>query len=174
MRASAAFVAGIAVVACATQRVGRTDLPDGNFKLECGRPLADCLTDLTKDICREYGYEILQGKEVVSRIGVEPVNSVNVTSEAIVRCRSSNALVSDKPAPAAARATPGAPSSRCFPGSTQACLGPGACKGAQTCQDDGARFAPCDCGGAAVAPAPLSAGDAGTAPTLPPPDGGAP
>ena len=35
-RVSAAFVTGIAlVVACATQRVGRTNLPDGSYKLEC-------------------------------------------------------------------------------------------------------------------------------------------
>lgn len=38
----------------------------------------------------------------------------------------------------------------CVPGSTQACLGPGACKGAQACRDDGLSFEKCDCGGAST------------------------
>jgi len=37
----------------------------------------------------------------------------------------------------------------CVPGATQACLGPGACSGAQACRDDGAGFLPCHCGAAA-------------------------
>jgi hypothetical protein len=35
----------------------------------------------------------------------------------------------------------------CSPGSTQACLGPGACSGAQSCKDDGSGWNGCDCGG---------------------------
>lgn len=34
----------------------------------------------------------------------------------------------------------------CVPGATQACLGPGACAGAQACRDDATGFLPCDCG----------------------------
>ena len=34
----------------------------------------------------------------------------------------------------------------CVPGATQACLGPGACSGAQACRDDASGFQPCDCG----------------------------
>ena len=164
------------VAACATQRVGRTKLPDGTFKLECRKGLAECLTDLTKDICRDYGYEVVGGKEVVERIGVEPVNSINVSSEAIVRCRSSGALVTFDKAPAVAstKAAPAAPG-RCFPGATQACLGPGACKGAQTCVADGKSFSACDCGGAppaaVPAPAPEAPATIAPAPVL---DGGAP
>ena len=139
------------------------------------RPLAECLTDLTQGVCTQYGYEIVQGKEVDGRYGVEPVNSVVITSEAVVRCRSSGALIGDKPAAAAASAKP-VPSTRCFPGSTQACLGPGACKGAQTCRDDGAGYSPCDCGGVPAATGSPPAGDAGTPPTSATPlsDGGAP
>ncbi len=37
----------------------------------------------------------------------------------------------------------------CVPGATQACLGPGACAGAQACLTDGTGFGPCDCGSAA-------------------------
>jgi hypothetical protein len=39
-----------------------------------------------------------------------------------------------------------APGRACVPGATQACLGPGACKGAQACREDGSGFEPCDCG----------------------------
>lgn len=34
----------------------------------------------------------------------------------------------------------------CVPGETQACLGPGACRGAQACNPEGLGFLPCDCG----------------------------
>jgi hypothetical protein len=34
----------------------------------------------------------------------------------------------------------------CTPGQTQACLGPGACNGAQVCASDGKSFGQCDCG----------------------------
>lgn len=34
----------------------------------------------------------------------------------------------------------------CVPGVTQACLGPGACNGAQACLDTGLGYGPCDCG----------------------------
>ncbi len=42
---------------------------------------------------------------------------------------------------------PAEPQQRCVPGSTQACLGPGACKGGQACREDGRGFESCDCGG---------------------------
>jgi hypothetical protein len=35
----------------------------------------------------------------------------------------------------------------CAPGATQACLGAGACSGAQSCKDDGSGWNACDCGG---------------------------
>lgn len=34
----------------------------------------------------------------------------------------------------------------CVPGTTQECYGPGACKGGQSCLDDGSGFSDCDCG----------------------------
>ncbi|MEZ4439729.1 MAG: hypothetical protein R3B72_11610 [Polyangiaceae bacterium] len=34
----------------------------------------------------------------------------------------------------------------CIPGETRACLGPGACEGAQICREDGEGYAACDCG----------------------------
>jgi hypothetical protein len=45
----------------------------------------------------------------------------------------------------------------CTPGVTQACLGPGACSGAQACRSDGSGWGACDCGGSDG-----SAGEAGS------------
>lgn len=69
------------------------------------------------------------------------------------------ASASSAPAPvAAAAAASAAPARACIPGATQACLGPGACQGAQACREDGAGFLPCDCGTAGPS------GSAGAAP----------
>jgi hypothetical protein len=38
------------------------------------------------------------------------------------------------------------PGKVCTPGLTQVCLGPGACKGAQSCLPSGEQWGPCDCG----------------------------
>lgn len=66
---------------------------------------------------------------------------------------------SSAPAPVAAAAAPSAaPARACIPGATQACLGPGACQGAQACREDGVGFLPCDCGTAGPS------GSAGAAP----------
>jgi hypothetical protein len=67
--------------------------------------------------------------------------------------RGSGAAKQAPPAPAQASAA-----RACVPGATQACLGPGACKGAQACREDGSGFAACDCGTAAhTGPEPGSA-----------------
>jgi hypothetical protein len=46
--------------------------------------------------------------------------------------------------------TPKAEAKACVPGATQECLGPGACKGAQACRDDGSGYSACDCGNAST------------------------
>jgi hypothetical protein len=52
---------------------------------------------------------------------------------------------------AAQPAQPSQPQRVCIPNDTKECLGPGACKGAQACREDGASYTPCDCGPPAVA-----------------------
>jgi hypothetical protein len=167
------------VAACASDKPGRTTLADGSYQLACRKPLADCLAALT-DVCRAHGYDVIRGKETITRNGVEPVDSEIVASEAIVRCRSAPTVFGSEahqtahvaPHPSAAPAG----AARCFPGTTQSCLGPGACKGAQTCSANGATFGPCDCGAQAASLAGPSDADAGPPPTwaVPPGDGGAP
>src|SRR5690606_34939018 len=61
------------------------------------------------------------------------------------------------PPPAPAAAPPAAAALLCVPGSTQACLGPGACSGAQACRADGQGYQACDCGLSTAAPPSASA-----------------
>src|SRR5260370_7170510 len=44
--------------------------------------------------------------------------------------------------------TGGSAGGSCVPGSTQACFGPGACRGGQQCLPDRSGWGPCDCGAA--------------------------
>jgi hypothetical protein len=168
------------VLACASERTGRTKLADGSYELKCKRPLGECLAELA-GVCRDHGYEVVGGKEEKERFGVEPMQTEVITSKATIRCRSATALLSldEKTAPASSASPAASPvAARCFPGSTQACLGPGACKGAQTCRADGAGYGACDCGGAVpLRPLPdAETGDAGPPATwaVPPTDGAAP
>jgi hypothetical protein len=165
------------VAACASDKPGRTKLPDGSYQLKCRMPLADCLTALA-DVCKLHGYDVLKGKETISRNGVEPVDSTIIESDATVRCRTASTLFGSEASAAASGQPAGvAPvSSSCFPGTTQACLGPAACKGAQTCGADGSSFGPCDCGASATPLAATPEGDAGPPPTwaVPAADAGAP
>lgn len=55
----------------------------------------------------------------------------------------------------------GAPSQSCVPGTTIACLGPGACQGAQPCKADGSGYEPCDCGGGSAGAGGASGGAGG-------------
>jgi hypothetical protein len=100
--------------------------------------------------------------------GPRELTEPTVSGEAVARCRQERAVfggaqkaaeqpASEAPASAAAGAAvpPAAASSRsCFPGVTQACTGPGACKGGQQCLPNGTAFGPCDCGGGPAAPPP--------------------
>jgi len=59
------------------------------------------------------------------------------------------------PRPASTSAAPIAegPAVRtCVPGATQACVGPAACSGGQSCLPDGSGFGACDCGTAKTSP----------------------
>lgn len=82
-----------------------------------------------------------------------------------------------EPPPPAGSAASAVPSERvCVPGVTQACLGPGACSGAQSCLDTGLGFGSCDCGAVPAQPAPPQVvtphqleglGSAGSSPAAP-------
>jgi hypothetical protein len=172
-----ALALSLGFVACAANQGNRTRLADGSYHVSCKEPLSQCLASGLRDVCTRYGYDVVHAKEEKKHYGPSLWEAEYISSDAVVRCREPEALVGGKstPSPGASSAPAplAAPGARCFPGSTQACLGPGACQGAQTCREDGARFGACDCGGAVT---PIPAADAGLAPTPATPlsDGGAP
>jgi hypothetical protein len=56
-------------------------------------------------------------------------------------------LAGARPAPSAPPPPVATAASRvCSPGATQACIGPGGCRGGQPCADSGLRWEVCDCG----------------------------
>lgn len=137
--------------ACATAGGGEgpTRVGDDTYRVRCDAPLATCLARFSS--CPK-GFTVVQGHETRDRRGPEPLPDVYIESEAVLRCRrvallggSRNDQAGPIPADGGARERSIAPTT-CFPGSTQACLGPAACSGAQTCLPGGAAFGPCDCG----------------------------
>jgi hypothetical protein len=152
----AIVLCGLAAMACAsTSRIQRKTQPDGTYRVDCGAALIRCLTAI-EEVCPR-GYDIVEGGETVSFAGPREMNVPDVTSQVIARCRPDAPMFrgGQQPPPAASAPAPGvAPgaspkpdaSKGCFPGATQACVGPGACKGGQQCLADGTAFGPCDCG----------------------------
>ena len=85
--------------------------------------------------CREHEYK-MSGVAFRSHVSTAPVASIT------------------PPAPPASAVAIAA--RVCIPGATQACLGPGACQGAQACRNDATGFLPCDCGAAERPAAPAA------------------
>jgi hypothetical protein len=117
---------------------------DGSYRIDCKASLARCLIAIEK-VCGQ-GYELIHAQEDRRFYGPDAYNQAIVTSEAIARCRKP-----DQPKVEAAASAPAAAPQRpvgqqCVPGATQACVGPGACRGGQQCLPDGTAFGPCDCG----------------------------
>ena len=157
-----ALLCGMVTLACShTSGVERRKQEDGSYRVDCKQqPLARCLTAI-EEVC-EDGYEILRANEARRFVGPREINEPIVSSEVVARCGGPTRVFGEveKPnAPAtqgtsspSGGAAPAPPGRACFPGSTQACIGPGACRGGQQCLADGMAFGPCDCGGAAAAP----------------------
>jgi hypothetical protein len=120
--------------------------------------------------CRDEAGEVCGGRYEVLESSGAPVEPPRVTSapgpastgpryqrtkwvgQMVVACGSSPApaALASQPAPRAPERAPRAMASDrlCVPGETQECLGPGACRGAQSCLPDGNGYGPCDCGNA--------------------------
>ena len=138
-------------------------LPGGDYRSRCDQPLHACLSSF-ESVCGD-GYDVVRAAETREREGVLPDGPRVLHQRGGRPVPDAAALIGDArergaagaglapPSGAAAAAAP-PPSTAtapdrprgCFPGSTQACLGPGACAGAQVCAADGARFGACDCG----------------------------
>jgi hypothetical protein len=79
--------------ACALLRSTKPEsLPDGTYRLTCKTALDACLTSLDT-ICHD-GYEVIHASEKRERKGPPPVDQLYLSSEAVIRCRTVEALIS--------------------------------------------------------------------------------
>lgn len=160
--ARALLVATVALAACAGPRVTIEKRDDGILHLKCPTTLSECL-EQASIACNRGKYAVLRAIDDPDiKAGMALTATLYPGSEAYVRCGSAHSLGAENkqlleqplcPAPAAAP-PPAPPSRSCVPGSTQACVGPGGCHGGQSCDADGSRYAPCDCGPSPAAPTP--------------------
>lgn len=162
-----AFSIGVlAAAACAGPRVAVEKRDDGILHLTCKAPLTECLGEAAK-LCGRVKYAVLRAVDDPDFKGPLPSDTFEPfpSSEAYVRCGTARTLgvenqtllaqpLCPAPAPAAAQSAPPTSTRACVPGSSQACVGPGGCRGGQVCAADGASYAPCDCGTAPASPTP--------------------
>ncbi|HEX6278088.1 MAG TPA: hypothetical protein VFZ53_33820 [Polyangiaceae bacterium] len=140
-------------------------LPDGRFAFKCDSELWVCLSNV-KDLCRGGPYAVDGAWDQATTAGIDQTRVETHRSEAVVRClhrgqdprrlfdkADDPTLVERVPpaggakAPSLATATTTTTAARaCVPGATQACVGPAACAGGQSCLPDGSGFGQCDCG----------------------------
>ena len=147
------------LAACAhASTIERQAQPDGSYRVVCSGRLTQCLLAID-EVCAK-GYDVLQAHQDVRYAGPIEPNEPTVKSEVVARCRTDapvfggeakTATSAPEPAPGGEAKKPASQGS-CFPGTTQACVGPGGCKGGQQCLADGTAYGPCDCGGAPAAP----------------------
>ncbi len=133
---------------------------DESFK-QCERKVREVCGQEYQELSRESNHPEPKEVEITGVTSTAPSDGVpNWRGEMVVTCgraikplrlvrepateTAPTAGVSPAQSPAAARV--------CVPGVTQACLGPGACSGAQACNAEGTGFAACDCGPANSAP----------------------
>jgi hypothetical protein len=177
-RAGAAAAAVILLGCATTSDVITQPLPSGAWRLTCKDSLARCLEHV-EDVCPGVRYKVLSAVDNRDYFGTAPAEREMRSSEAVVRCGVRGKTVfkdreqlPDQPRDpedeAETRSSPDGgqplePLRRCVPGATQACVGPGACAGAQACLPGGSGFTPCDCSAPPPADggAPPASADAG-------------
>jgi hypothetical protein len=166
---------GLSATGCASSgqamRLNPEQTPE-QYRISCQESQARCRRK-AKEVC-DGDYLVLEQRS--NRPEQPPVSSSNLSStgptlgyvdwrgEMTVQCGAQpprlrlrratpSPAAGANPAPAPAGTTPSAiPERLCVPGATQACLGPGACSGAQACLKDASGYGPCDCGAGASAP----------------------
>jgi hypothetical protein len=168
------MMSGVALDGCAGTGGTSVDrLGADRFALKCLGPLAQCLVQVD-DLCQGTRYTVESASDTRDYLGPRGITEHEVrTSEATIRCGTRGIALFGADAAHAARvdeahaagttaAASGAASGpqtsppasatdakrACVPGATQTCVGPGACRGGQSCLSDGSGFSLCDCGGA--------------------------
>jgi hypothetical protein len=140
-----AWVVPVAVSLVAGCSSGPHRLKDGSYKLDCDKKLTECLRR-AKTFCGDQGYQIVQGNEENTLVGVEGHKTGHLLARVVFYC-AGEAPARPLKLPPRAPASPAAaePERVCVPGSTQRCIGPGACEGGQACLKDGSGYGPCEC-----------------------------
>jgi len=175
-------------VACG-QSVSRNveRLGSGKYRLSCRGALPACLAGVDH-LCRDNSWVVVRAQDDRKRYGGDGSSVVETrNSVATIRCMPKDAALpefddtepedrptdhfklpprraTDRVDPALVDEAKPTPSQTCVPGATQTCVGPGACKGGQSCLESGKGFSPCDCG-APLLPNPTPAPSAPTVPT---------
>src|SRR5262252_1039995 len=88
------LIAALLCGACGMLRAAKPEaMPDGSLRLSCASTLNDCLASMDATICRD-GYDVIHAQEKRERRGPEPLPTETISSEAVVRCRTPEALFS--------------------------------------------------------------------------------
>src|SRR5689334_11209384 len=106
LRAVGTWLAACCLSACATLSRGPQKLPDGSFRASCEVSLSTCLEAFDR-LCEWHGYDVISASESRRRSDLRDVPSVQITSEAVVRCKLGEPLFGSWPQPTPA--TPPAP-----------------------------------------------------------------
>jgi hypothetical protein len=142
----------LAVVSCSANP-GPQAMPDGTLEVECASEVSECVRR-AESFCGDDPLEVIEAGSREGQHGdarysdgarISTVNFVcgKGPSVAIHLRKKRDAHA---PAPTPTTPTAPAPATVCQAGGTQACVGPGACSGGQTCLPDGSGWAACDCG----------------------------
>jgi hypothetical protein len=163
---SLALVGSLLLAACGASEVQSQRLKDGSWSFTCELGMDECVRRV-QEHCPNQRYRILEGTSETRLRDAPPFERAYHTSRLHLVCNDDGANVllsidSSKGAPAAATSAPA-----CTVGQTRECIGGGACKGGQTCLADRSGFGSCDCGPAALPPAPVAPSEAVTAPANP-------
>lgn len=159
-------VAGL--VACSGPEFKQQRLQDGSLQIQCDVAMDECVRR-AQDLCNNQRFRILEGTSETRVSDAPPFERASRTSRLHLKCSNDGAeplLSFDRPPAASAQPLPATPT--CTPGETRACVGPGACRGGQSCLPDRSGFGACDCG---PAPAPVASPSDSN---VPPPSGSSP
>ncbi len=137
----------------------------GTYRISCtDAPLDRCLANAANNACDRGPYYVVRGISNINNRGPSELPDTAHSSQAIIKCGPQSGLGEDgkafmsaaAPSAVAPASTASAKPPVCAPGSTQPCTGTAACKGGQSCREDGSGYSPCDCGIAAAAPVPAT------------------
>jgi hypothetical protein len=159
------LLAASTVTGCAASDFEQRKLKDGSYEFTCQLSMDECMRRV-QDRCDHQRFRILEGTSETRLRDAPPFEKSYHTSRLRLQCTSDGAdvLLSVDSGGAAA------PKTSCSAGETRTCVGPGACKGGQSCLADGSGFSACDCGVSSAPPPSAAPPEAPAQPVTPPAD----